>query len=476
MQPRSPRKNNDLRADINPEDERRVRELKNKKRRRARRRWTALLVGGAVVVGGGVSLGVFAAGYLYASNPTIRNVVSAVVHRDMTPDRAFPGKDSETLVVIGADQDMNNYKQVTGTAQRSDTLMVARFDFLNQKVGIVSIPRDTKIQLPGYRGYQKINAAFARGGKELTKETVQNLLGVQVDHAAIVNFGGFKKLVDMIGGVPVDVDKPLHYDDNWGDLHVHLEPGHQWLNGDQALGYVRIRKVDDDLHRAARQQAFVQALKGRLADPRVWFRTSSLITQARESLKTDLDDNQLLCLAAFMKSLPKESVQTATLTGDEGPSFVTLDPNAVREVARSLLAVENAPLEGLGGRERIARRGTRDRSDWRRNRRSDTGDNLLNSAERDAWKEEASSESTASHSHSRSRRHESSSEDAASPADDIATAPAVRDDSPVAHSSAENDSSSAASKDSSSDKSDSHQNSGGASDSSSDSAPAEPPA
>jgi LCP family protein required for cell wall assembly len=341
-------------------------EMKTPRRRRARKRW-ALALGTTVgaLVAGGAFLAVSGAGYMYAVSPTVRSVFRAVTHRDeITPDRAFPGQDALTLLLVGADQDRDNYKRVTGKAQRSDTLIVARFDFQNNKAALVSIPRDTKIRIPGYRGYQKVNAAFAYGGPDLAKKTVEQFLGVTIDHTLMVNFDGFKKVVDLMGGVPVTVDKPLNYDDNWGDLHVHLDPGDHWLNGEQALGFVRIRKVDSDIHRAARQQQFLQALRGRLKDPRVWLKTPAIIEGARKSLQSDLDDNQILCLGTFVKGLPAEAVQTVTLPGDEGPSFVTLDPEGVRKIATDLLAVENPPLEGLGGRGdrdrvRLARRGER---------------------------------------------------------------------------------------------------------------------
>lgn len=358
-------------------------------------------LGVAAIAGAGLLAGAVGAGYLYASNSTVRNVISAVVQRDISPDRAFPGKNSVTLVVIGADQDRDDYKRVVGKAQRSDTLMAVRFDFANRQASVVSVPRDTRIRIPGYRGYQKINAAFAHGGADLSKKTLEGLLGITSDHTVVVNFDGFKKIVDLIGGVPVTVDKPLHYDDNWGDLHVHLEPGAHWLNGEQALGYCRIRKVDGDLHRAERQQQFLHALKGRLADPRVWLKASSIIDAARGSIETDLTDTQLLSLGSFLKNLPKESVQTATLPGHEGPSFVTLYPDKVRDVARTLLGVEDAPLEGIGGRGvgRVA---------WREGRRSRLSDQRsrehteVSAIERDAWHEDRPSRRERSRRKSRS--------------------------------------------------------------------------
>lgn len=373
---------------------------------RARRIWALAGFGTAAVIGAGVFAGAVGAGYLYTSNETVRNVIRAVVSREITPDKAFPGKDSLTLVVIGADQDRDDRKQVVGKAQRSDTLMSVRFDFAGNRASIVSIPRDTKIRIPGYRGYQKINAAFAYGGADLAKEVVDGVLGVSTDHPVVVNFEGFKKIVDLVGGVPVTVDKPLHYDDNWGDLHVHLEPGNHWLNGEQALGYCRIRKVDSDLHRAERQQQFLQALKGRLADPRVWMKASALIDAARGSIETELTDSQLLCLATFLKNLPAEGVQTATLPGDEGRSFVTLYPDKVREIARNLLGVENAPLNGLsgGGNERLASRERR-RGRWRN--RSEASE-----AEREAWNEERSTRRE--RSRRKSRTAERKEEEAAS--------------------------------------------------------------
>ena len=84
-----------------------------------------------------------------------------------------------------------------------------------------------------------------------------NEFGPEIHYYAQLDYGGFKKMIDLLGGVPVIVDEPMHYDDNWGKLHIHFEPGKHFLNGQKALEYVRYRGLSGDFGRVLRQQEFL---------------------------------------------------------------------------------------------------------------------------------------------------------------------------------------------------------------------------
>ncbi|MCS7065811.1 MAG: LCP family protein, partial [Fimbriimonadales bacterium] len=190
---------------------------------------------------------------------------------------------------------------------------LARFDFRHRRIDAVSIPRDTLVRIPRH-GWGKINAAHVLGGPELLSETVSALLGnLKIDHLVIVSYRAFEEAVDAMGGVTLEVEKPMRYHDNWGDLHIELEPGVQRLNGKQALGYVRFRHTDSDFHRIERQQKFLRAVKERLRQPSVWMRAPYILNAALRNTRTTLEYEQILALALFARELPQESIRTETL-------------------------------------------------------------------------------------------------------------------------------------------------------------------
>jgi LCP family protein required for cell wall assembly len=167
---------------------------------------------------------------------------------------------------------------------RSDTLMLVRAG--RGTFRKLSIPRDSYAEIPGFAP-QKINAAYAFGGAKLAIQTVEQFLGIKVDHVVIVDFQGFEDFIDAIGGVKVDVPKKICADiaggagGGQGGITLRIGKGEQTMDGQKALAYARIRKPDpcpgngpsafstgyDDLDRAAAQQAILQGIKGRLTSP-----------------------------------------------------------------------------------------------------------------------------------------------------------------------------------------------------------------
>jgi LCP family protein required for cell wall assembly len=168
-----------------------------------------------------------------------------------------------TLLLLGSDQRYAD--KVAGLKPRSDTILLVRINPKTDTISVLSIPRDLKADIPGY-GSDKINAAFEDGGPRLTVRTIQRLFkGVTgkpfpINNVLVVNFGSFKKAVDYIGGVYVDVDR-RYFNDNSGLDHyatIDIQPGYQKLTGQDALDYVRFRHTDNDIVRAARQQDFLR--------------------------------------------------------------------------------------------------------------------------------------------------------------------------------------------------------------------------
>jgi len=177
---------------------------------------------------------------------------------------AFGGADRVRVLLIGADKRPHD-------KGRSDTLLLLSLNPRAHRLTLLGLPRDLLVAIPGY-GTTRINHAYAYGGPELTRRTVSDLLGLKIDYHAVIFFDGFVHAVDALGGVTVDVPdveghgRGMNWDDNAGDLHIHLKPGRHHLNGRQALGFVRYRKSntpglgDSDEARSGRQQQFLKAM------------------------------------------------------------------------------------------------------------------------------------------------------------------------------------------------------------------------
>jgi LCP family protein required for cell wall assembly len=282
--------------------------------------------------------------YLYATSPTVRDLVATITHGGLSPAVSFPGRRGVTFLVLGRDRDVDRYRRVRNTPGRSDLVMLVRADFEYRTISILSIPRDTHVRIPGHRGSNKINAAYAYGGPRLTMRTVESLLGVRPEDAVVLDLTGFEKAIDALGGITLTVDRNMDYDDNWGNLHIHLRKGRRHLNGKQAMGFVRFRHADrgaadSDLKRMRRQQALLEALREQAANPLTLVRVPCAMDAARAHLRSSLKFPQLFCLAWFARSVPRSNVRTYSLPSREGGSFVYPDRGRARELVRQLFGV-----------------------------------------------------------------------------------------------------------------------------------------
>ena len=197
---------------------------------------------------------------------------------------------------------------------RSDTLMVATVDPKKKKASLLSIPRDTRVKIEG-NGYDKINAAYAYGGHELTKKTVEGLLGVPVDYYIIVDIHAFERIIDAIGGVDLEVEKRMHYEDPWDDdggLVIDLYPGMQHMDGKKAIQYVRYRDGEGDIGRIGRQQKFMRAVLEQVLSPDIVGHLPALIDEVSQAVKTDMSVREMMSFANILKDL-KGNVITADM-------------------------------------------------------------------------------------------------------------------------------------------------------------------
>ena len=253
-------------------------------------------------------------------------------------EELLTAKDKATIMIMGVDERDDD-------VGRSDTLMIASIDPKTNQASLLSVPRDTRVKIKGH-GFDKVNAAYAYGKERLSQDTVENLLGVNIDHYIIINTKSFKKIIDAIGGIDIDVPKRMHYEDPWDDdggLIIDFQPGMQHMDGAKAVTYVRYRDEEGDLGRIRRQQDFVRACMEKIVSPAIIPKLPSVIKEVMGSIETDLSFRQLLEFAGTLKESKNNGLKTDMVPGKplyiEGISYWIPDLNKLRLTVADTLGV-----------------------------------------------------------------------------------------------------------------------------------------
>jgi LCP family protein required for cell wall assembly len=306
--------------------------LSDRQQRLKQRKWKRILLITAAILTPILSAlaGISVHLALHGQKSLPARLAERVVNWFVPPDYAFNGHDRLNILIIGADYDYDNKARPLPKPARSDTILIVSLS-RDGEASILSIPRDTVVRFNGK--LHKINAAHAIGGPELLRQVIEEQFGIQIHHFVQVTYEAFVKLVDLVGGVDLFVEYDMHYDDNWGKLHIHLQRGFQHLNGEQALGFVRYRgkgyrkfcpkckvKIErwdprGDLGRIERQQQFLKALAKKLLQPKMVTKLPQLVSIAHRYVATDMDLKTLLSLANFARQLDLDNMKTATLPG-----------------------------------------------------------------------------------------------------------------------------------------------------------------
>lgn len=221
---------------------------------------------------------------------------------------------------------------------RSDTMIVVSYNKENQKITLISIPRDTRVEIPGY-GFDKINSAAARKeGTALAMETVGNVLGIPIHHYVKVTFKGAEKIVDILGGVEVNVPKGMDYEDPVQNLYIHLKSGLQVLNGKDAVKFARFRSgySDQDLGRIKAQQQLIKAFIDKLVSPQMIPKALSLVDAMSKCVKTNMDSGTIAGYAMNVKDIKMDNIKFYTLPGEAGyknkVSYFLYDETKLKEM------------------------------------------------------------------------------------------------------------------------------------------------
>jgi LCP family protein required for cell wall assembly len=224
------------------------------------------------------------------------------------------------ILLLGSDTD-----QKFAGVYLAQTDIVVTIDPKTKSVGMLSIPRDTWLNVPDH-GMMKLDEAYSYGGVALSRATIHQDFGIYIDYYAWVGLDGFIKVIDTVGGVDVDVLHPI-VDDNYPDdigkhgrdifsmKRLYLSPGPQHLSGPQALEYVRSRHADlmGDFGRSTRQQQVLTQLKAKLSNPAMISKVQELANDLQGYVKTDMQLNEVLELMNFARSLDQNKIKRVTL-------------------------------------------------------------------------------------------------------------------------------------------------------------------
>jgi LCP family protein required for cell wall assembly len=211
---------------------------------------------------------------------------------------------------------------------RTDTMLVVTLDPASKSAGMLSLPRDLWVRIPlaGGRWIEgKINTAhfygdlykYPGGGPALAKKTVENLLGIKINYVAKIDFSGFAQIVDTLGGINVDVERPLKDDayptSDYGVKRIFIPAGLQHFDGETALQYVRSRHQDSDFGRMHRQQQVLLAMREKALQLNIVPKLPKLISEFRDSLYTDLSPGEMVALAKLGKEVEAQNIVSRSI-------------------------------------------------------------------------------------------------------------------------------------------------------------------
>ncbi|MBU4194691.1 MAG: LCP family protein [Actinobacteria bacterium] len=323
--------------------------------RKRKIRWTSVLKWGALALAI-ILTATFILGYIWLKTKESEMRVPGV---EEALDPKQKGQPNTTLV-MGVDSG-----SVAGEEgqSRADIIMLVSVDPDTKKAAVISIPRDTRCKIPGQSGYSKMNAAYALGGPELMIKTVKDFTGLNINHFVVIDFEGFKHIVDAVGGVPMHMEVAIH-DKYAGDVPA----GDVVLNGEQALSLVRARHDINavpagDLDRVKNQRMFLQAMLSTVSRQRNPFKVKNLVDVASRNVKTDLTFMEMLSLGRRLQGAGDDGLQMVTAPGDArvmgGAWYYVVDTDRFQELlttfeAESEVAVdEGEPSTGKSEKAKI---------------------------------------------------------------------------------------------------------------------------
>ena len=320
--------------------------LKNNKSKKKNKKSMFRIIAGTLIVLGSSGLGIFASTFgsvidMYNQNTDekislgtfagIKRAVSDAI------EISEPLTEPLNILVLGSDISYNRGRPDDKSPTRSDTMMLAHIDPEKKSVNVLSIPRDTRVLIPDHRYYDKINSAFAYGGEQMARRVVANLTGAPINHYLALKVNGLINMVDILGGIEIEVEKDMRYVDHTAKLDIDIKKGWQILNGTQAHHYIRFRHDEiGDIGRVQRQQKFINAVVGKFLNPTTLMKLPQLVEAAQKNIITDMSNKELLKIANFSRSIKREDIKMVMLPGRfgsiGGASYWLTDDETTKEL------------------------------------------------------------------------------------------------------------------------------------------------
>ncbi|MGM0841720.1 MAG: LCP family protein [Bacillota bacterium] len=256
---------------------------------------------------------------------------------DKRDNAVNPEVDNVSVLFIGVDgSDSRDFGEKT----RSDALMLATLNEKEKTVKLVSIPRDSFVYIPEVEYETKINHAHYFGGPKATIETVEQSLDIPVDYYVKMNFYAFMDVIDALNGIKVDVPYELHEKDSEDKNDaIHLLPGEQRLNGEEALALARTRKLDNDIERGKRQQEIIKAIMKRAVSANSVSKYDDIIEAIGSNMETNMTFDEMKALTSYGLN-GKLDLETLSLAGEDdyidGTYYWSLDEESLDEVSETL--------------------------------------------------------------------------------------------------------------------------------------------
>lgn len=296
----------------------------------------------------------------------VDSIAEALSHNDVLQNKVerflsqTHGGEPENILILGSDKRASEPED----PGRSDTTILLRLDPDQEAISLMSIPRDLKVEIPGW-GTDKFNAAFAYGGPKLTLRVVKELTGLPINHVVNVDYLGFVRAVDAIDCVYVDVDRRYYHNNAESSeeyAEINVQPGYQLLCGKKALQYVRYRHTDTDLVRAARQQDFLSAARQRVPIDDLVLDRNDLLDIFTQYTTSDISDKEtMLDVLKLFVSSRNAAIKEVHFPAELGPSYVYASPEMIQEAVDKFLGIEassgpRGSLEDVGGSKKQQRK------------------------------------------------------------------------------------------------------------------------
>jgi polyisoprenyl-teichoic acid--peptidoglycan teichoic acid transferase len=329
-------------------------EKKLKKRKKRKKRFIKLLLSMVLMI---LLVILSYTGYVgYKTYKAANNSYSDLGNEDKTSSlRNAPvhiSKDPISILIMG----IENYSG-KGDKGRSDSLIIATFNPKDESMKMLSIPRDTKVYIPALNRRDKINHAYAYGGKKATIETVEQFLNIPIDYYVKINFKGFINIIDELGGVTVNVPFDF-YDINSHWEKFYFKKGKMKLDGEAALVYARMRKKDPrgDFGRNERQQQIVRAVIDKILSPSIIFKIDDIAEEIGRNIETNMSIGEALAFRKKYSDFNSSHIQTLKIEGQDeyvnGVYYFIPDDDDMRKVRKQLREHLNLPSDASSDEEK----------------------------------------------------------------------------------------------------------------------------